>query len=781
MCAVSRVTVEVVLPDLTSSLTAIIKTYAITSEPAIHLSSGIVNLTSGACTPMHIRAYSQRCAVVLLILFLPARCLAMDLPHYDLDSLVYLSTDIVLADLSKDAHGNFAATVMETMYGSLRPGEKLDALTPFLMLYQPLNDGQKAILFLDGRHRQYDFFHQDAAKSPFAVLPSGVYLIDEYGHVHEYFQQNNPGPYVAQGYSFFLQHTEPTEKDDLALPSLDEVKARIAATVKSVIPVRSFLDQPTTPADVPALRKLLASRPRFPETCAVQSYDAIAADVVHKIRSLNDPELSLRVWHLDRSALPFPVVQQVGDRDVDKIATAARVKFLIQTLADRKQDASLRIASLQILLNLSSFHSGPHSGAYKPLPIDNVWLAAPANEIVATAKAIFKNPTEDIDLRALSLQYFDLNDPANVADIRRVYRKTHSPVLQFAIEQAFLEVSDELYESLQPSSGSVASIIQLAPEGGCPQPPDQQINFVIRFYSTRAFKDRGGVIITGRIVLKNTKSGQSYVLKNVRSKGGHYGSLDGVLLFSLDQLSDFSAGVYTLGMEYAHQFNHLPSAGEVAEVPSVGHTVAIAITDSSSGKQLSVLPRSPIRSAQPAAGRKASETTSAQSISKPTGPPATDHNPDLNSVVYTVSGLTFPGAGPQHTETFQFTAPNFITSSVSLSASRLDSCVNCIQSGTAVQFFPNGTLPLVVPADSVHFTDADGIVYGWVFAPGTFSAAGTYTAFDYPPYIVSDVATMTVRAVQATPETTSKVRSVKCLYLWKCATRLKTASRTAGP
>jgi hypothetical protein len=88
---------------------------------------------------------------------------------------------------------------------------------------------------------------------------------------------------------------------------------------------------------------------------------------------------------------------------------------------------------------------------------------------------------------------------------------------------------------------------------------------------------------------------------------------------------------------------------------------------------------------------------------------------------------------------------------------------------------------VIVAADSVHFTDADGIVYGWVFAPGTFSAAGNYTAFDYPPYIVSDVATMTVRAVQATRETTSKVRSVKCLYLWKCATGLKTASRTAGP
>lgn len=191
-------------------------------------------------------------------------------------------------------------------------------------------------------------------------------------------------------------------------------------------------------------------------------------------------------------------------------------------------------------------------------------------------------------------------------------------------------------------------------------------------------------------------------------------------------------------------------------------------------------PHGPIPSAQQAAEPKLSEPTSAQTVRWPTGPPPTKPNSDLIGVVYTVTGLTFPGAGPQHTETFQFTASNFITSSISLSASRLDSCVNCIQSGIAVQFFPNGTLPLIVPADSVHFTDADGIVYGWVFAPGAFSATGTYTAFDYPPYIVSDVATMTVRVVRATPKTTSKQRSVKCLYLWKCGIRVETTSRSTG-
>jgi hypothetical protein len=533
---------------------------------------------------MSIRLYSQRCGLAFLIFLLPAAAVAMDLPHYDLDSLVYLSTDIVIVDLSKDSHGSFTATVTEPLFGFLRPGAKLDALTPFLTFFQPLNDGQKVILFLDRRPHQYGFFHQDAAKSPFAVPPSGVYLIDEYGHVHEYFQQNNPGPYIAQGYMSFPGRTVPTEKDDLALPSLGEVKARIAATVKSVAPIRNFLDQPATATDVPALMKLLVARPRAPETCGVGMTDAIASDIVEKMRSLNDQELLLRIWHLDGgdlSAVPF--VQRDGN--VEKSFTAARVKFLIQTLADRQKEVSLRIASLQILLNLSAFHSGAHSGPSRVLPIDNDWLAPSAGEIVATAKAIFHNSAENAHLRALGLQFLDLNNQDNVADIRRVYGHTHSPELQFAIERAFLEVSDALYQSLHASGGPVASIIQLAPEHGCIQPPNNQIVFVARFYSTRAFNSEGAVVTAGHIMFRNRKTGQSFDLKNVRSMGSYWSTLDGVLIFALDQLSAFPPGTYTLGMEYRHD--------TASEPQSVGHTITLAITNSPEGKRLSTIRQEP--------------------------------------------------------------------------------------------------------------------------------------------------------------------------------------------
>src|SRR5260370_42550558 len=130
----------------------------------------------------------------------------------------------------------------------------------------------RVVLFLDRRPHQYDFFNSEAAKSPFAVPPSGVYLIDEYDHVHEYYQQNNPGPYVAQHYSYFIEETVPTKEQDLALPSLAEVEAQITETVKSVYRVRSLLERTATPEDFPAFLRLIDSTaPNESHCCFLRS------------------------------------------------------------------------------------------------------------------------------------------------------------------------------------------------------------------------------------------------------------------------------------------------------------------------------------------------------------------------------------------------------------------------------------------------------------------------------------------------------------------------------
>ena len=212
---------------------------------------------------------------VLAVLLLPFVAEAMDQLHYDLDSLAYMSTDIVIATLSVDTRNRITATVTDTVYGSLHAGDKLDTLSEFLGFFRPMEDGQRIVLFLDGRPHQPYFLYPEASKSPFAVPPSGVYLIDAYEHVHEYYQQNNPGPYVAQGYRFFLEASVPTKEEDLALPSLQEVRARMLASLKWVQPIRTLLDKVATRDDVPALIKLLDERSKAHKGCGIEMGDAI--------------------------------------------------------------------------------------------------------------------------------------------------------------------------------------------------------------------------------------------------------------------------------------------------------------------------------------------------------------------------------------------------------------------------------------------------------------------------------------------------------------------------
>jgi hypothetical protein len=143
---------------------------------------------------------SIRAVLILTLAALANEASAMDLQHYDLDSLAYFSTNIVIAQVSIDGKASISATVLQTLSGSLKPGDPITDLYPFLgPFFTPLPDKARVVLFLDDRPRPPTIF-SDANRAKYAVPPSGVYLIDQYDHVHEYFQWDNPGPYIAEGF-----------------------------------------------------------------------------------------------------------------------------------------------------------------------------------------------------------------------------------------------------------------------------------------------------------------------------------------------------------------------------------------------------------------------------------------------------------------------------------------------------------------------------------------------------------------------------------------------------
>ena len=494
----------------------------------------------------------------------------MDLPHYDLDSLAYMSTDIVTATMSAGSQQEFTATVADVLYGSLKSGDRLETLSPFLRFFRPMEDGQRVILFLDRRPRQRDFFNPEASRSPFAVVPSGVYLIDAYGHVHQYYQENNPGLYAAEGYRFFPEKSVPTKEQDLRLPTLADVTSRMAESLKSVHRLRPLLDKAATRDDAAALMDLLDARSKGRKECGS---DAIIDRLGDQLRSLNDPEISLKAFWLApdwRSPMAF-----VDNGNGNKDYPAARVKYLLQTLSDARKNAALRVAAIEILLEVSRFHSGAQAGPSKSLPIDNEWLASSASEIQSLAKAIFDDDQQDGRLRSLCLRFIPLDQPAMAADARRVYARARSEELRFAIEEACLEISDGLYEGLKPPGGPVASVIVVAPERGCIKATGDNIAFLERYHERKDFHESGGTAGYPRFVLANLRTNQRFVPRFSQLSG--WSSLrNGEMMFEFSLPLDVPSGDYTVTPEFSRN----------DEVISTGHKLMVAIRDTPAGRRL---------------------------------------------------------------------------------------------------------------------------------------------------------------------------------------------------
>jgi len=513
--------------------------------------------------------------VVLLASFSPSVSIAMDLHHYDLHSLVYMSTDIVIANLSQQADHTLVATVTQTLYGSLHRGQQLDKLSPFLIFFAPMEDGMQVILFLDRRPHAYDFFHSEAAKSGFAIPPSGVYLVDAYEHVHEYYQLDNPGPYVAQGYAFYFEKHTPTREQDLALPSLEEVRSRIRAAIKAVEPRRPLLDRVAVPEDAPALLDLADTTSQTRQDCALRMAEAVRERAIVQIGSLHDPELLLKAYALAGAVLPlnyeFEFIESGASTPHKQ---QARVRYLIETLSDKKQDAALRVVAVKILLSLSKVHSGPQNGPSKVLPIDSYLLASSATRIESTSKAIFDDDSQDPRLRELCLQFLSLDRPETIADIKRVYARTRSKSLRFAIEKSFLLESDALYQSLNPPGGPITGVVTSVPQSGCARRSTGGIAFQLDYQEQRKSEPNTG----RRPVMTNLLTGQRYI-ENIRTFDEWGNSLrEGHLEFEFNAISDFPAGNYSLVMETMR--------GD--EVLSTSYELKLAVRETHAGKELLV-------------------------------------------------------------------------------------------------------------------------------------------------------------------------------------------------
>jgi hypothetical protein len=443
-----------------------------------------------------------RCIFVTVFIAIACSCNAMNMPTYDLDSLIYLSTDIAIATLGKTtaAPGRMTdgfpsdATVIKPLYGSLHIGDKTPEIAVYLSFFCPrLVTGQKVILFLDHRPRGAGMFSPSSADCPYAILPAGVYLIDDGQHVHRYFQENNPGGYIEEpsmlrqqlwSFGAMLSQKERQDKNDElrkeseALPMLSAAEAEIRKQIKYVESLRPLLDKRPVVSDIPDLLALLDARRRkshYDGVSGMYCTDAIPDKIIANLIVLGDRPSLLKAyrvypsWDIERC---FTQPGAGGDKDYSGVA------FLIQTLSAKNKNAPARISAAEILYRSSRFGWG-----------ENARNAKFAKDVQAEAEEILKTETENEQLRTTCLKLLDLKRPDRVALAANIHSQTGSEDLKFAIEEAFLDIGDSAYETLHPAGGPVASIVHQHPveDRGWPV-PGGALRFWVKYHMELCFR-----------------------------------------------------------------------------------------------------------------------------------------------------------------------------------------------------------------------------------------------------------------------------------------------------
>ena len=211
---------------------------------------------------------------LLVFTSLPFPCSAHETVTYDVDSLCYMSSDVVEATLTRCRRAGeeawkdiVTATVTRTLEGSYKSGDQIVGTS--LLGFFPARTGQRCILFIARK----DFYSDRGPSFPVAPGLLDMLLIDGRGHVRRYCQFCNPGPQLAEDYT--VGALSDLERDpnaavpapevgsdaaEKAYPMLEAECLIIRATWTKMEKLRSLLARPPRPEDVLVLQAIAWER-----------------------------------------------------------------------------------------------------------------------------------------------------------------------------------------------------------------------------------------------------------------------------------------------------------------------------------------------------------------------------------------------------------------------------------------------------------------------------------------------------------------------------------------
>ena len=192
-------------------------------------------------------------------------------PRYNLDSLCYLSTDVVKVSLVRHQSSNrfggdtFTATVLNTLGGDYKIGDKIEL--PYTQVILPPHPCSFCILFIAREQFQLDM---TGAK----VMPpqvTEILPVDAVGRVHRYFQWEQ----------LFTRPDEVPEKDpdEQSHPMLIEECNIIKSRWTAVNQVRPLLSHPLRQENVPDVMRVYHQHQQY--VAGSEGLEDVIADAFH--------------------------------------------------------------------------------------------------------------------------------------------------------------------------------------------------------------------------------------------------------------------------------------------------------------------------------------------------------------------------------------------------------------------------------------------------------------------------------------------------------------------
>lgn len=361
---------------------------------------------------------------------------------YDLDSLTYMSTDIVRATIVEDG------VRVEQVYNG--KSAKGDVLRFDLSAYRkpPKDDdpntlrlvvGDELVLFFDKTHRVNDTGDQ-------WPVSSGVKLIHD-GKVFSAVQWDNPGPYV-------LDCRPENVKNGV---SLKQFESDLNASVKSAAAFQQKLSTPPATKDIPWL--LEAMKDRSTITGGWGSRDHIGELLSVRLANLHDYDAT------DQAISVFPHADERVRTLLAGYGTPKGRDYMLKIIGDAKQPMKKRILYADGLWNIGTeYHRslevggsitgdiGKDNGDFlkriAQLTADN---AADEPLCLAILRSL-KTCASEVTQSKSKVLTADLTAALGV--VGKQY-KTSSQHVKFAIELVALRADSDAYKKLESPCGDV--------------------------------------------------------------------------------------------------------------------------------------------------------------------------------------------------------------------------------------------------------------------------------------------------------------------------------------